>query len=69
MIVTAAKMIRVESGGYTFDRDGETPGRVLVTHFASGGMALPGNPEDAQRFVAAYLRAVAGGCWVSRKWV
>jgi ribosomal protein L6P/L9E len=57
MIVHVGKRIRVESGRFRFECDCATPGAVHVSS-DRGDIVLPGNEQEALRFVAAYLRAV-----------
>jgi ribosomal protein S2 len=65
MHVTTGKMIIVEAGfnkNFRFERDSQTPGIVTVYKTNSDKMplkfTLPGNVEDATRFVEGYLRTV-----------
>ncbi len=57
MIVNIGKRIRVDAGRYQFECDCATPGAVNVTS-DRGSITLPGNADDAERFIAAYRRAV-----------
>jgi hypothetical protein len=62
MIVNTGRRIRVEVGGYLFERDADTPGLVKVSSAGGtfkGNLELPANQEDALRFVAAYMRTCA----------
>jgi hypothetical protein len=58
MIVNIGKRVIVECGEYTFTRDADKPGLAFAVHRNRGAMGLPGNPDDARRFVEAYLRCV-----------
>ena len=64
MIVTKAKIIRVETDEFVFQCSGEKPGAVVVTsrkptlHSEGIEITLPTNPQGAQRFVEAYMRVV-----------
>jgi len=59
MIVTTGKIIRVETrGGFTFERNSETPGMVRVSsRRMNETMELPANDEEVQAFCEAYVRA------------
>ena len=57
MIVTTGKVIKIEACGYVFERSCETPGCVTVRG-REGALRLPG-PAEAEKFIAAYRRAVA----------
>lgn len=63
MIVNIGKRIRIETGRYLFHADADTPGLVTVTHAPRGEdaqvLSLPGNPEEGERFIAAYRRVLA----------
>lgn len=59
MIVNIGKRIHVEISGFRFTCDCQTPGRVsVVSDRGDESITLPGNPDEARRFVVAYLRAV-----------
>jgi hypothetical protein len=58
MVVNIGKRVIVECGDYTFARDADKPGLTRAVHRNRGEMMLPGNTEDARRFVEAYLRCV-----------
>lgn len=67
MIVTTGKSIRIETGyqlSMHFERTSDAPGMVRVTlNQNSTGrgvntVELPGNPEEAEQFIAAYRRCL-----------
>lgn len=57
MIVNVGKRIIVETLNYHLVCDCQKPGVVEVTH-ASATIKLPGNTDDAERFIAAYRRVL-----------
>ncbi len=61
MIVTTGKHIIIELGSnynYILERKAETPGIVTVK-CNNGSINLPGNQEEAERFIKAYRRALS----------
>ena len=58
MIVNIGKRIHVEISGFRFECDCKTPGAVHVMGARGDSITLPGNEQEALRFVAAYLRTV-----------
>jgi len=62
MITNVGKRIKVDAGNsITFYRDCDTPGLVTVSRggHSPGEIALPGNLEEAERFIRAYRRVLA----------
>lgn len=57
MIVTTGKIVRIKAGDFFLEKSCETPGGVRVKG-SGGSIMLPGNKEDAARFIEAYLAAV-----------
>jgi hypothetical protein len=61
MIITTGRTIKAHllSGGlpYTLERTSATPDVVWVLD-QSGRLALPGNKDEAERFIAAYRRVL-----------
>lgn len=59
MITNIGKRIRIEQGNFDFERDSDSTGIVTVRNKKRGQMIdLPGNRQDAERIISAYLRAV-----------
>lgn len=59
MIVVTGKIIRVELvGGLKLECTSEAPGRITLTRDGVT-VGLPGNPEEAERLIAAYRRVLA----------
>lgn len=63
MIVNVGKRIKIKVGNYHFERDADGPGVVTVADtrlaYTTNFIRLPGNPDDAEEFIAAYRRALA----------
>jgi len=59
MIITTGSIVKILTvNSIELERTAETPGSVSVM-FANGAVfCLPGNPEDAHAFIAAYRRIV-----------
>lgn len=58
MIVNIGKRIKVSISGFEFACDCATPGAVHVSNDRGETITLPGHPQAARAFVAAYLRTV-----------
>ena len=60
MVVNVGKRIIIEACRYKIRRDADTPGLVSVEDTRDGKtINLPGNTEEAERFIEAYRRCVA----------
>lgn len=59
MIITTGKSIKIDVGAWSLqvERSCETPGKVDVRG-EGGHVALPANKAEAERFIAAYRRAI-----------
>jgi hypothetical protein len=59
MIITTGKMIKIDLStlNLLLERNCETPGRVTVC-CCNGKFNLPGNKEEAMKFIKAYERII-----------
>lgn len=61
MIITTGKSIKIDVGtwGLELERSCETPGLVTVRgEGPNNHLHLPANKQEAERFIAAYRRAI-----------
>jgi hypothetical protein len=60
LIITTGKSIKIDVGTWALqlERSCETPGLVTVRGEGSGVLSLPANLDEAERFIAAYRRAI-----------